>query len=194
MKRRQPVRGFAPARPLLSRRRATVLLMVVSLLALLFVIITGFLSLSRTARSTVDQFRRGDRIDAFVSEINKLIQELAIRDITDDQGRILAGPSAAYEQYPGRGKTRYIAPQEPVWDESVQATIADRTMPGNLHVLDQLKWPSVSSTETDPTAQPTPFAIGELMLDNELPTLNAPAFGIDEVRRSARDGLFDADA
>src|SRR5262245_51667663 len=94
-----------PIRSKANPKRATILLMVVSLLALLFVIITGFLALSRSERQTADYFRRGELINSMIDDVQAQVQRLALADITDDKGKVLAGPGSVWTQVPGRGKT-----------------------------------------------------------------------------------------
>ena len=71
---------------LLRSRRATVLLMVVSLLALLFVIVTGFLSLARVDRGMVVDLQHAGQTDAVIEDIDALAMSLIKDQLLDDAG------------------------------------------------------------------------------------------------------------
>ena len=85
------------------KRRATILLMVVSLLALLFVIVTGFLSLARNNRGITEEVAKSDLIDSIAEDVTEMAVALIKDQLVDASGKVLAGGSAlncSYEDIP----------------------------------------------------------------------------------------------
>ena len=66
----QHVSAFGKRHNRTRSRRATILLLVVSLLALLFVIVTGFLNLSRVNQAVVSTIAEADVTGAISDEMN----------------------------------------------------------------------------------------------------------------------------
>lgn len=161
-----------------GRKRATVLLMVVSMLALLVVIVIGFISLARSERGTLEQLRRGGTADEIVQNANELLQSRAASqlrsaartvtptdtinyDIATYAGGTLAGgdPSSySAEDISGYGFSNYIRSFEPVWQ--MLGTLYNRAQyPANQNweVVDQLFWPALTALEPAKGARPDPL-------------------------------------
>jgi hypothetical protein len=176
------------------RRRATILLMVVSLLALLFVIVTGFLSLARVDRGMLADIREADLAEAIVDDISDGLVASIADQLRDDSGRVLGGgdpESYSAEETAGYRCTNWLAALEPVWDP----TATDRfNWGGTWTVLEQLRWPAATSLD-DGVRQPHSFAIYELMQDYDPGDYNPrnPYFRLDDVRWNARNPFMDAD-
>ena len=177
-------------------RRATVLLMVVALLALLFVLVTGFLSLARVDRQTVEDLEQADVTDAIVADIADLALEQIRSQLVGEDGRVLGGGSAekqSQEDIPGYRWSRWLAPLEPVWDAGWAGSVFGWS--GAWTVLEQLLWPAVTSLD-DSVDEPQAFRLYELMRDYYYDDYNptAPTFRIQDVEWNGRNPFMDADA
>lgn len=171
-------------------RRATVLLMVVTLLALLFVIVTGFLTLARGERKTAEIAGRGDDIDAALD----LARDTALTEIQsqllDGRGRVLGGGKvedennpttsrvahATQEDVPGYRGSSFLAAAEPIWNEALG--ISDGGLAAALpeNYAQWLWWPTVSVLD-GATRTPMPFALRYLMADYNY--ANSSPVGVD---------------
>ncbi|TWT41809.1 hypothetical protein RAS1_29320 [Phycisphaerae bacterium RAS1] len=111
------------------RRRATILLMVVGLLAMLFIILSTYITLARFDRLTLRQVQRGELIDDVVKSVGNLVRTQMRDQWVDAAGNVLAGgletdpqnplnlrvsANYAYEDVPGYRGSRFLASTEPV--------------------------------------------------------------------------------
>jgi hypothetical protein len=197
-----------------NKRRATILLIVVSLLALLFVIITGFLTLSRNERQTLQEFRRGDLTDRILDgQRNKAIDAM-LNQITDAKGKVLSGPGAQYEDRLG-GKYGF-ASADPMTSESVNMNpppgSAEQQMdwfrpsgadgygpngrenvPVDYAAMKRFVYPQLSRLNPQAGDKPEPFPVWQLVLENELDVgQNARRLDANDIANAAREPSMDA--
>ena len=176
-------------------RRATILLMVVTLLALLFVIVTGFLSVARNDRGNVKQVLEGDVAGTIVKDTIDLTTDLVSKQLVDSDGNVLGGSggsSYSYEDIPGYRFSNYLASLEPVWtpDWSVSnTTYASWANGGSWSIIDQMQWPAVTSLDAGMTSPPS-FRLWELLWDYNA---RKTTFRKVDIKWNARDGFADAD-
>lgn len=171
-------------------RRATILLMVVSLLALLFVIITGFLSLARVDREMVIDLHRAELADAIAEDTNAWALALIKDQLKNGSGRVLGGGSAqdySSEDIPGYRNSNWLAALEPVWNPGANVPTAFNHP--SWAVLAQLRWPAVTSLDGSLTT-PQAFPLFRLMCDYNY---DQP-FQISDVEWNERRPFMDADA
>lgn len=177
-----------------NRRRATILLMVVSLLALLFVIVTGFLSLARVDRGLTIEVQQAELADTVVQDTADWVIDLLADQLIDDKGRVLGGgdpESYAGEDIPGYRATNWLAPLEPVWN-------AAATVPPNAHELARptwemffkLWWPNLTALDGSVT-RPEPFPLYQLIPENA--DDRDRRFEIADILEYARRPFMDAD-
>lgn len=180
-----------------TSRRATILILVVSLLALLFVIVTGFLSLARVDRQMLGDVRQADLTDAILEDTDDWVQSLIVDQLAGDTGQLVGGgdaQSCSYEDIPGYRGSRWLAALEPVWDEGATHK-ANRYAPPppptnkSWWVLEFLCWPAVTSLDGS-LSSPEPFALYELMRDYDF---DDQALQVSDVQWNARNPFMDAD-
>lgn len=181
-----------------DRRRATILLMVVSLLALLFVIVVGFLSLARFERLAFLDVHRGGEIERVVDAVNQFVLSQMRSQWMDPNGIILGEPQAGnlvtWEDIPGFRGARYQASLDPVADPNDQSLndpnldLAPELKRARYRKLALTRYAAISSLiGTDTPLQPR---IVELMLDHDP---NRLAFGLNDLLANARSAFMDAD-
>lgn len=102
-----------------GRRRATILLMVVSLLALLFVIVTGYLSLSLYERQTFQRVQRGNVVDRALDSIERLVLSKIGQSLKGSAGTLGGDPKVIVESIPGAPSHGWLASPEPIRDMAV---------------------------------------------------------------------------
>lgn len=106
-------------RPTVSRkRRATILLMVVGMLAMLFIIVSAYITLSRFDRVTIARFERAQTVENVVDSINALTLSIMRQQLANSDGDVMAGSygvnnRAQSSDIPGYGSSRFIAGLEP---------------------------------------------------------------------------------
>lgn len=139
--------------------------MVVALLALLFVIVTGYLNLARFDRNTFELVNDSRQIDTVVDQTRQVVQALMRRQLADAQGQVLTGglenaltgatvtkrvaPGYLDVDIPGYRGSHYLGATEPVVDVSLQGQI-------DLLGTDRVRWPAATSlTMPDLPYQPT---------------------------------------
>ena len=176
-----------------KRRRATMLLMVVSVLALLFVIVTGFLGLARADRLAVNSLRSGDLVGQILDATNDLLRSQMRRQFADGGGKLLSGgrtgasPTKVVSGYapadiPGAGKSAFQAALE------IVHTWARGPAPMGRLELEVFQQTAVSSLS--PRNEPRQPTIRSLLLDY------APGdflFTDADARGNARRPFMDAD-
>ena len=179
-------------------RRGTILLMVVTLLALLFVIVTGFLSVARNDRGTVIQVLDGDVAGTIVRDTTDLAVGLIGRQLVDSAGNVLGGGAAgsySYEDIPGYRFSNYLASTEPVWrksgfDTQTSDYVAWAMNGDSWSIIDTLQWPAVTSLDGGVTT-PQAFRLWELLWDYDR---DAVSLETDlDVAWNAREAFADAD-
>jgi len=164
--------------------------MVVSLLALLFVVVTGFLSVARSNRAMVVDVGQSDLIDAVVDDMDDWAIALIKEQIVDASGKVLpggSGDSYSFEDIAGYRHSNYLAALEPLWDPAPYVPVPLNS--GSWSVLGELCWPAVTSLD-DAVAQPQAFPLFRLILDYDF---SDPAIRRDDVRWNARKPFMDAD-
>jgi len=166
--------------------------MVVSLLALLFVIVTGFLSLARVDRGMVVDLRRAELTDAIVDDTNARVIALIKDQLVNEAGAVLGGGDArSYSDadIPGYRSSRWLAPLEPVLDPAWLPDPDTVGWLGSWLVLEQYRWPAVSSLDGS-LSLPQPFRLFHLMCDHDY---SQPLFQISDAQWNARVPFMDAD-
>jgi hypothetical protein len=187
-----------------GRRRATVLLMVVSLLALLFVIVSGFLNLARQDRISQQQIQQGDEMSRIIDSCNEVVLQ-QLRRAWMSEGRILAGPPSGttpasyvpptWEDIPGYRGAHVIGVVSPVAVPDPDGTPAMPTwslLPGDYARLAWTYYPSVGSMVR--TGAPIQKRVLDLLLDDD-PNHPSAVTGIDyyAILENARQPFLDAD-
>ena len=186
-----------------SRRRATILLMVVSLLALLFVIVTGYLSLARFERQTFGTLHRGADVDRVVASANELIRSRMREQWLDPRtGRLLAAPGAgqdtvAREDIPGYGGSNWLAGPLIVDAGSPPLALAQlyANLPAPYNQLLLNRYAAVTSLKraygaNDAPELPIQSRLAELLLDGDESDLH---FRFADLASNARAAFMDAD-
>lgn len=170
--------------------------MVVTLLALLFVIVSGYLTLARFDRQTLIIAQQGNTTDEIVNGVNHLVLSLVREQWLDSEGELFTGKPttpppnyeySTYEDIGGYRKSHWQAASEPVLDATASG-----------HELERYRWAAISALHelaaNDPTRQPF---IRNLMLENDRDTDTILNFDLNDpnndLRRNARLGLMDAD-
>ncbi|MEP0846556.1 MAG: hypothetical protein HRF50_07000 [Phycisphaerae bacterium] len=176
------------------------LIMVISLLALLFVIVTGFINFARVDRELQVQVRSSDRNDQVAAEIADRVTSLVAAQIQSSSGGMLAGgdpKNYSAEDIPGYRHSFWLASTEPVWNEGL--TLAERRFGSRSNmdwdVLDQLAWPAVTSLMGGPGSSPALHPIATLIPEfdgDENPTAEL-LLDTNDVVRFARKPMLDAD-
>jgi len=191
-----------PANLSTRRRRATVLMTVVGLLALLFVIVAAFLQVARFSQQTRREIQRGDRVDTIVNNVVDMVSGLVAGGMRDSRGKVLGGAGGdSYADIPGYGPTAWLGSLEPVWNFSDELPWQGGPLPpqpslptGDWQRLIDLVWPAVSSLSGDANSAPRPFAIFQLMLEDPSPTdTNALGLQREDVQRFVLLPFTDAD-
>ncbi|MBL8878451.1 MAG: hypothetical protein JNG88_04955 [Phycisphaerales bacterium] len=193
------IRAFAARfRPVFaSRRRATVLLMVVGMLAMLFVIITAYLTLARFERLTLQQVDSRREARRVVDALNDLLRSYVREEITNSDGEVLGNFDATkpynFENIPGAGASRYLASLEPVFDvEGIDpgdpryGGLAQNSSYGNLT---HFRFPAVTTLgESSANVNTSPY-LAQLMWDaNEDGSVD-----INDLGGNSRRPFLDAD-
>lgn len=99
-------------------RRGTILLMVVSVLALLFVVIITFITITRSDRATIRDLQKSNTIDSIVQFHKTRAEELVRKEFLGSDSQPLSSKDAQYETIPGYGLGSFIA-SYPAWSEGV---------------------------------------------------------------------------
>lgn len=186
-----------------NSRRATILLMVVGLLAMLFVIVTAFLSLARFERGAIRDVKAGGQTDGAITNTHTLIADLLANQLRDKDGVVLgAGSSDSFNPTEDLLHSTPIASLEPVRDAvaylgqgSDAALMEPRTVAGNASFSDlaALRWPAVSALERGAPAY-APRML-DLVLDSDYDGLKQNSRNPEgnDVWRTMRLGINDAD-
>lgn len=95
-----------------KRKRATILVMIVGLLAMLFMLVTAYITVARFDRVTLSMAAQGDAVDEIVTSMNDLLGASIAR--TEAQGAVVIG--ANYADIPGFGTSTWLASGDPVRD------------------------------------------------------------------------------
>lgn len=180
-----------------DRRRATVLIMVVSLLALLFVIVTGFINVARVDRELQIEVRSGDASDRVTNAVVDRLIDLVGSQLVTEQGSALAGGDArtySNEDIPGYRHTHWLASNEPVWNAAWNAPGMQRLLGpqpvGDWARLEQIWWPSVTGVSGGSASRPTRYSISRLIPEDDDDTNMFLA--ASEIIRAARKPMLDA--
>ncbi len=165
-----------PKNPL-HQRRATVLVLIIGLLTMLFMMLASFLTLARSERQAVVQVERGAQAEGIVDNLSDVLASINVNDgLIGDGGR-------AYTRIPGYADASWLASNNPYRSSS---TIGDPPSDGiNYAAVTSLSGPLVrdSSTSRGPS-------IRELSFENpNLGALTEPAWR----QRLARQPSMDAD-
>ncbi len=192
-----------------THRRGTVLLMVVSLLAMLFVIVTGFLAIARFDDQTAQDLQKGSDKDIVVTSVNEAIVGAVVGSMEDaGSGALMGGPGSAWATIAGEGrKTHWLASLNPVLRFGVMPAFPPAIgvpgpggMPfweflgpawlGRAETMERFVYPAVSAIEPQPNRSPTRSI---LQLMPELPFDGDATFNNDDLIEAARIGWMDAD-
>ncbi|MCG3126404.1 MAG: hypothetical protein CHACPFDD_01239 [Phycisphaerae bacterium] len=137
-------------------KRATILLMVVGLLSMLFIVVTAYITLARFDRLTLMQSQRANTVESIVGSVTDLIGTVLREQLADSSGRVFSGQPVAQngwrnfssEDLPGFGGARMQAALEPYLPATSPRTAK------------YARWPAVSSLDqahngTTPPWNPT---------------------------------------
>lgn len=180
--------------------------MVVSLLALLFVIVTGYLSLARFERQTFDIVSSRAGVESITRAVNDLVRSRMREQWRDTAtGKLLAGPTAgrdliSREDIPGYGRSSYLAgglafdPRTP--DADILTTFG--TLPVPFNQIQFNRYTAVSSLGPSYREQgnaslpslPQQPRLAELMLDGNQ---EFTQFQFADLAFNARSIMLDAD-
>lgn len=185
-----------------SKRRATILLMVVGLLAMLFVIVTAYLTLARFDRDTLRQVENRRVVEEVVDSVNDLTLALLRESLTDSRGEVLTGLDPrdySYESIPGYGQNFVVGALEPVnaADEAPGPPVApslDDPLDNTWYTrLGTYVWPAVSRLELG-DRRPTRKWLKELII-NRAQVGSEDAYDLSEadLRENFREPMVDAD-
>lgn len=156
--------NLSPAQRNRRRKRATVLFLVVTLLALLFVIVTGFLNVARSGRVQMQQRQTADNRDAAIDAIIQSVKTELANQFVDARGEQWGGAviasdnpadpnvpavksDVAFEDIPGGRGGMVLSSMEP--------TLPGNAIPGGLTAWDWWQYPSTSTLPGDVPAGAT---------------------------------------
>lgn len=113
-------------------KRATITLMVVGLLAMLFVIVSAYITLARHDHASRVQLKRAQNLDGAIDSINDLLRSLMVQQFVDADGNRFGGSvklvdttgdgtpdtlvRGQFEDIAGSGGSRFIGALEPFFD------------------------------------------------------------------------------
>ncbi len=183
--------GRRPSGP--TRRRATIMIMVVSLLALLFVIVTGFLGLARSNRLIFNELRRNTVSEQMLASTREMALSFALDQLRDANGYVLGGPTAQFSDIAGYGGSNWLASLEPVWDEG--AFPPPEVDP--FGDLGRVAWPTLTTLDSGTTPSAALRGVSLLGLIPELLGDGGSSEAIvaaNDVRQYSRQPWLDADA
>lgn len=190
---------FVPA--FTVRHRATVLLMVVGMLAMLFVIITAYLTLARFERLTLQQVDGRRESRRVVDALNDLLRSYIREEITNNDGKVLGefNPTKPYhfENLPGVGASRYLASLEPVLDaygmdlgdQENQARYGSLAADSTYGSLKNMRFPAVTMLLDDAGSGLIQPYIAQLLWDKS----EDGAIDVNDLTGNSRDPFMDAD-
>lgn len=139
------------------QRRGTILLMVVGLLAMLFIIVSAFITLARFDRITQVQADKRQRVDNIVDSVKKNVLGAMVDQLADGEGRILYG---------GLGNDEYIAESIPGFRSSrflgSFGTVRQAPLPLNvpLSVFDATDFRFAGMSQFNPVIDNMPLGFG----------------------------------
>lgn len=184
------------------KRRATILLLVVSILALLFVIVTGFLSVARNGRQIVNDSRRGANVETIVEQTKKIVMsQLGEQMLGEKASDTVAG---SYETIPGVRNGRFLSSILPVWSE---APISEASTESDLRVngaqladgadLARVVWPMLTNLSADKNAtKPERYSVLDLIVaepSTSMSDAESRKLRTADLQRFSRAPRFDAD-
>lgn len=153
-------------------RRGTILLMIVGLLAMLFMLVTAYITLARFDRLTVQQAAKGADIESALDGVNELL--------TDWLAQHADAENAEYADIPGYNLGAVIAGLDPVKQPTADPT---QPMPADF---------AVDATSLTPLLSRPPLRLTDLMLEGDFP--GSPLNGVIDVRPSipTEDAILNA--
>lgn len=191
------------------RRRATVLLMVVGLLAMLFVLISAYLAFARYESVTFDIVEEGEVVDASLDNVNDVLLA-AVRDqLRNDDGELF-GPASQFADIPGYGSSAWLGANEFVMrpaaglaTSGLQGGDLDSLSDNSPRIDAQALWwvrlPAVSRFNASPES-PTPGGgYSPVSLMRNYDQSRSPEFSVDDgisyldLLQTARQPYGDAD-
>jgi len=167
-------------------RRATILVLIVGLLTMLFMVVSAYITLARFDRLTARLTSQGDTIGQITQSLGDVLASIVSRPAVDDPTVSLMGVN--YALIPGNPGARWLASLDPVRDPNA---IAD----GPGYKPDDFLYPSVTSLAGGSVRQ---RPIGDLMfgdpnrvgeIDPYQPLWDPNRYAI----RNAREPFMDAD-
>ncbi|MGE3182640.1 MAG: hypothetical protein AB7N71_13490, partial [Phycisphaerae bacterium] len=155
-------------KPKQHQRRATILLMVVGLLAMLFIIVSAFITLARFDRLTLVQTEKRDQIDRVVESVTKTVLGGLTDQLSDGNGRIL---------YPGPGNPDYMPATIPGYHGAriiaaptiVRNTTLPLGVPLSMAAATDFRFPGISQMNPVLDNTVTAESIGSFSYRNPLP-------------------------
>jgi len=94
-------------------RRGTILLMIVGLLAMLFMIVTAYITLARFDRQALAQTANGAKVEQIIRSILDVLVGQIVDSWNDDDGTLKVG-GQAYQPIPGSDGAPWLASSEPL--------------------------------------------------------------------------------
>ncbi len=174
-----------------NRKRATVLLMVVGLLAMLFIIVSAYITLARFDRLTLLQAQRQDQLEDIFDGVHSLVLSKIAQSWYGQDAQVLAtggdAPLLGYADSAGSGSTSWLSATEPVPDPAAPNLATDP-----LAYLSAVRYPGTTRFGSNPNT------LGrELTLADALPAYDELDTGfvspIYRIAENQRVIMLDAD-
>ena len=174
-------------------KRGTVLLMVVGLLAMLFMLVTAYITLARFDRLTAQYASRGQQIEQILGSVNDVVSQQIMRTSAGGAGAMVTGEN--YADIPGYREGRWMSSLEPVRDPgspSVQRFPENYQYPG-VTSLDPNDSGNKRLARSDPT-NPDPGLMFDGNTDGVTVVRPDNPSGNPDTGFNARRPFMDADA
>jgi hypothetical protein len=108
----------APTTKATGRRRATILVMVVGLLSMLFIILSAYVTLARFDRVALGRLQKRDQVQQIFSSVSRLVRSAMRDQLANASGDVLAGVGTNRDytpaDIPGERGSRFLSASEPV--------------------------------------------------------------------------------
>lgn len=196
------------------KRRATILLMVVGLLAMLFIIVSAYITLARFDRIALSQVRKANDVDQIVDSINDVTLAVVQKAWSDGEGHLLSGgwtepptpdnpnvprsdvaPDYLAEDIPGFSGARFLASNEPVRDVNA-VPVNPNTVLWPLELYTQVVSALDNPLDTggDPLKEANRYPLAGLFREDPF-DMGAGMFNLDaqDIGRNAQQPFMDAD-
>ena len=180
-----------------TNRRATILVMIVGLLATLFLIVTAYITLARFDKLTLEAVQQGQTVDQMLGSINAVILSTIRQSWADADGNLLAGgrsdTGTVLRTYcdgdiPGYRGTAWLARSEPVRDARFILPVSQFD---HLAMYTQTVSSFIGQSSRFRNVPFRPSGGSGLMLENGLD--NNSLFHVSDVLPNVRRPFMDAD-